>query len=88
MDKRVPTPQQHRCDRHGSGIAGAAGPSCVSRESDRGETRTGHHKENLATETGPLSSLGVCSEPGTAGTMDGGRAPGPSADDSCADNPN
>lgn len=43
-----------------------------------GETRTGHLKENLATEAGPLSSLEACSGPGTAGDHGwGGGAQGP-----------
>lgn len=32
-DERFYTPQQHQYDRHGSGLPGAAGPSCISRES-------------------------------------------------------
>lgn len=53
-----------------------------------GETRTGHHKENLATEVRPFSSLGVSSEPDTAGDQGEGRAPGPSTRDRCTDTPN
>lgn len=38
-DVRFGTSQQHQCDRHGSGTPGAAGPSCVSRESVMEERR-------------------------------------------------
>lgn len=51
----------------GLAFPGLLAPPVQARKCDGGETHAGHHKENLAKETGPLSSLGVCSEPGTAG---------------------
>lgn len=57
-------------------------------ECDRGETRTGHLQENLARDRATLFPGSSLRTRHCWGPWMGSRAPGPSADDRCTDDPN